>query len=183
MRTAAVVSMLAFFLSNALVIANHAIAIEETNDNAVQHSAEMVEPVRTVSEVQPKAVQRAASEQPKVRQEEVELLARLVSAEAKGEPYAGQVAVAAVVLNRVEHEHFADSIREVIYDKGQFQPVLNGAINREPSDSAIDAVKAALAGYDPTKGALYFANLSIADHHPHPKAKATVKIGAHTFFK
>jgi len=181
-RTAAVVSMLAFFFSNALIIANHAIAMGE--ETTVQHKTEVVETVPKESEVQKAKVTTSATpEQPKVKQEEIELLARLVSAEAKGEPYAGQVAVAAVVLNRVEHDHFADSIRDVIYDKGQFQPVRNGAINRKPTDSAVHAAKAALAGSDPTKGALYFANMSIADHHPHPNAKATVKIGAHTFFK
>src|SRR5690606_25390190 len=110
-------------------------------------------------------------------------LAHIVSAEAKNEPYQGQVAVAAVILNRVEQHGFGDTIHEVVYAKGQFQPVRNGSIHVTPVPSAYEAARAAFNGNDPTKGALYFANMKIADHHPNRKAKQTVKIGNHTFFK
>ena len=124
----------------------------------------------------------STSEKAEVSDEEVELLAKIVSAEAKGEPYKGQVAVAAVVLNRVERG-FGDSIREVIYAKGQFQPVSNGAIDRKPVASAYAAAEEALNGKDPTHGAVYFANMSIAENHPNPNARKTVKIGDHTFYR
>ena len=158
--------LLAAILSNALVVAN-----KDTStgyENTVQQPMHTVEAIRTESDPQ------AA--------EKVDLLAHIVSAEAKSEPYEGQVAVAAVVLNRVE-EGFGDDIEEVIYAKGQFQPVSNGTIDKEPVDSAYDAAREALDGKDPTNGAVYFANMDIAEHHPNPHAAKTVKIGDHTFFK
>ncbi|MDD4169588.1 MAG: cell wall hydrolase [Desulfotomaculaceae bacterium] len=91
---------------------------------------------------------------------DVDLLARLITAEADGEPYAGKVAVGAVVMNRVDSPDFPDSIAEVIYqyDNGiyQFEPVMNGWINRPASAQSIQAAKDALSGKDPTNGALYF---------------------------
>lgn len=89
---------------------------------------------------------------------DLDLLARLVTAEAEGEPYAGQVAVAAVVMNRVRHPDFPDSIAEVIYEPWQFEPVLNGWIAHPATATAIRAVRDALAGWDPSGGALYFFN-------------------------
>ncbi len=89
---------------------------------------------------------------------EIDLLARLVTAEATGEPFVGQVAVAAVVLNRVRSPLFPNSIAAVIYQPGQFCPVANGLINRPASETALRAVRAALAGWDPTGGALFFFN-------------------------
>jgi len=91
---------------------------------------------------------------------EVDLLARLITAEADAEPYAGKVAVGAVVLNRIASPVFPDSIREVIYQYGngtyQFEPVMNGWINRPATAGSIRAAKDALSGSDPTGGALYF---------------------------
>jgi len=87
---------------------------------------------------------------------ELYLLARIISAEARGEPFLGQVAVGAVVLNRVESELFPDTLAEVIYEPGQFEPVANGQINLEPTESALEAARLAAAGDDPTGGALYF---------------------------
>ncbi len=89
---------------------------------------------------------------------EMDLLARLVTAEAAGEPYAGQVAVAAVVLNRVRSPLFPDTIAGVIYEPWQFEPVLNGWIWNPPTATAWQAVRDALAGWDPSGGALYFFN-------------------------
>lgn len=201
MRKAAVYTLLALILSNALVVANK--ANSTGYENTIQHSAVSVEAIHTESDTQVKlgltdaeaphqeteaSVQidmtqapSATSEQAEVSEEEVELLARIVSAEAKGEPFQGQIAVAAVILNRME-QGFGDSIREVIYAKGQFQPVRNGEINKEPVDSAYEAAEEALRGSDPSEGALYFANASIAEHHPNPKATKTVTIGDHTFY-
>ncbi|BCB03139.1 cell wall hydrolase [Bacillus sp. KH172YL63] len=91
-----------------------------------------------------------------------ELLARLVHAEAKGEPYAGKVAVATVVLNRVDSDRFPDSVRDVIYeishDHYAFSPVKNGEINNSPSKEAREAVQEAIAFRGQGQGSLYFYN-------------------------
>jgi len=92
---------------------------------------------------------------------DVDLLARLITAEANGEPYEGKVAVGAVVLNRVAAPDFPNSIPDVIYEHSngtyQFEPVKNGRINRPASAESIRAAKDALNGRDPTKGAVYFS--------------------------
>src|SRR5690606_18053188 len=90
--------------------------------------------------------------------EEEELLARLVRAEAEGEPYAGKVAVAAVVLNRLEHPDFPDTVTGIVYQPAQFEPVLNGTINKPARPVDRNAVRDALRGWDPSDGALYFFN-------------------------
>ncbi len=81
-----------------------------------------------------------------ITEEEFDLLTRLVSAEAKGESFLGQVAVANVVFNRVESEIWEDSIKEVIFAEGQFEPVINGSINDKPTESSIKAVEEVLNG-------------------------------------
>ncbi|MDD4238250.1 MAG: LysM peptidoglycan-binding domain-containing protein [Desulfotomaculaceae bacterium] len=91
---------------------------------------------------------------------EVDLLARLITAEADAEPYVGKLAVGAVVLNRTRDANFPKSIYEVIYqyDRGtyQFEPVMNGWIERSATPDSIRAAKATLNGWDPTNGAVYF---------------------------
>ncbi|HYH01673.1 MAG TPA: cell wall hydrolase [Bacillota bacterium] len=87
-----------------------------------------------------------------------QILARIISAEAKGEPMEGQVAVGAVILNRVKSGKFPDTIAANVLKRGQFEPVANGHIWREPTSSAIRAARLALKGWDPTNGALYFYN-------------------------
>ncbi|MBO8125905.1 MAG: cell wall hydrolase [Firmicutes bacterium] len=94
----------------------------------------------------------------KLTPEEVELLSKLVHAEARGEPLEGQIAVAAVVLNRVKHPSFPNTVKEVIFEPGQFLSVENGMINQEPSESCRKAVEYALQGQDPSGGALFFYN-------------------------
>lgn len=89
---------------------------------------------------------------------EVDLLARLITAEAAGEPYVGQVAVGAVVLNRVRSGLFPATIAGVIYQPYQFETVLNGRIDQPPTPTAVRAALDALSGWDPTGGALYFYN-------------------------
>lgn len=90
--------------------------------------------------------------------EDIALLARLVFAEARGEPFIGQIAVAAVLLNRVRHPEFPDSIKSAIYQPRQFEVVANGTINQTPNDLAYLAVLEALDGEDPTDGAVFFWN-------------------------
>ena len=91
-----------------------------------------------------------------------QLLARLISAEARGEPYSGQVAVGAVVLNRVEHPSFPNSISGVIYQLGAFSCLYDGQFNKPVSDSAYSAARDALNGMDPSGGAIYYFNPSTA---------------------
>ncbi|MEG6523287.1 LysM peptidoglycan-binding domain-containing protein [Desulfotomaculum sp. 1211_IL3151] len=88
--------------------------------------------------------------------EDFDLLARLVTAEAGGEPMEAQISVAAVVINRVQSSIFPNNIRDVIYAQNQFSPVRNGWINKPATANAIKAAQAALDGNDPTNGALYF---------------------------
>ena len=92
----------------------------------------------------------------------IALLARLISAEARGEPYAGQVAVGAVVLNRVEHPSFPNSISGVIYQSGAFSCLYDGQFNKAVSDSAYKAARDAINGWDPSGGAIYYFNPSTA---------------------
>lgn len=91
-----------------------------------------------------------------ITNDELYLLSKLVSSEARGESYEGQVAVAAVVINRVLDPRFPDDIKEVIYQRNAFSVVNNGEIYKEPTDSAYKAAREALYGSDPTRGAIYF---------------------------
>lgn len=86
------------------------------------------------------------------------LLARVISAEAKGESYTGQVAVGAVVLNRVEHPSFPQTVAGVVYQPGAFSSVDDGQINNPVSETSKRAAKDALNGWDPSGGAIYFYN-------------------------
>ena len=88
----------------------------------------------------------------------VELLARLISAEARGEPYTGQVAVGAVVMNRTRHPSFPSTISGVIYQRGAFSCIDDGQFYQPIADSAYRAARAALSGSDPTGGAIYYYN-------------------------
>ena len=115
--------------------------------------------------------------------EHVELLARLVEAEALAEPYVGKVAVAAVVLNRLESPLFPDTIPGIIYQRGQFEPVSNGWINIRPSQASRQAVRDALAGWDPTYDSLYFYNPGKSNHSYFRNLEFTVRIGNHWFYR
>ena len=109
------------------------------------------------------------------------LLAKLVYAEARGEPYKGQVAVAAVVLNRVKSASFPNTISGVIYQRNAFTCVNNGSINNTPDSSCIRAALDALNGWDPTGGCLYYYNPKTAtDDWIRTRTVQTV-IGRHSF--
>nr|WP_263327403.1 cell wall hydrolase [Neobacillus sp. Marseille-Q6967] len=115
---------------------------------------------------------------------EIDLLARLVRAEAQIEPFEGKVAVACVVLNRVEHPQFPNTIREVIYAPGQFQPVSNGEINKPADEESINAVKAALNEQRQlAPGSLFFYNPAIASSRWLDSRATTLVIGQHVFKK
>lgn len=89
---------------------------------------------------------------------EISLLARIISAESRGEPYEGQVAVGAVILNRIDHPSFPNTLAGVIYQPSAFTCVTDGQINENVADSAIAAAQDALNGWDPTGGAIYYYN-------------------------
>ena len=109
------------------------------------------------------------------------LLAKLVYAEARGEPYKGQVAVAAVVLNRVRSASFPNTISGVIYQSGAFSCVSNGSINNTPDSSCVRAALEAMNGWDPTGGCLYYYNpKATSDTWIRTRTVKTV-IGNHSF--
>ncbi len=109
------------------------------------------------------------------------LLARLISAEARGEPYVGQVAVGAVVLNRVEHPSFPNSIAGVVYQSGAFSCIADGQFNQPVAESAYRAADDALNGWDPTGGAIYYFNPSTATSAWIWSRPLIVTIGKHRF--
>ncbi len=115
------------------------------------------------------------------RSDDIDLLARAIHAETKGEPYLGQVAVGAVMLNRVKNPSFPNTLAGVIYQPCAFEPVKSGAINVAPSDSAYNAARDALNGWDPTGGAIYFWNPSTATSSWIWTRKVTLTIGRHVF--
>ena len=114
---------------------------------------------------------------------DLNLLSRLVYGEARGEPYTGQVAVAAVVLNRVKNSSFPNTIAGVIYQKGAFDVVSDGQINLTPNDTAKKAAQDALNGWDPSNGAIYYFNPSTATNKWIWSRPMTVTIGKHRFCK
>ena len=109
------------------------------------------------------------------------LLARIISAEARGEPYIGQVAVGAVVLNRVEHPSFPDSVSGVVYQPGAFTAITDGQINEAITESAYRAAKEALNGNDPTGGAIYYYNPSKTSNKWIRTRPVITQIGDHLF--
>ncbi len=112
---------------------------------------------------------------------ETYLLARLVHGEARGEPYTGKVAVAAVVLNRVKSPSFPNSISGVIYQTGAFDAVSDGQINLAPDEDSVRAAKDAINGWDPTGGSLYYYNPATATNSWIWSRQITLVIGKHNF--
>ncbi len=111
-------------------------------------------------------------------------LARVIYGEARGESFQGMVGVGAVILNRIEDGNFPDSIREVIIEDGQFSSLMDGQANLYPDKRAMDAAKAALLGYDPSRGSLFFYNPRIATNLAWISQRPVVKIiGNHVFAK
>jgi len=112
---------------------------------------------------------------------DVALLARLISAEARGEPYSGQVAVGAVVLNRIEHPSFPNSLSGVIYQSGAFTCMVDGQFDEPVADSAYKAARDALNGWDPSGGAIYYFNPNTATSSWIWSRPLIVTIGKHRF--
>ena len=112
---------------------------------------------------------------------DVYLLAKTIHAEARGEPYIGQVAVGAVVLNRVKSSSFPNTISGVVYQPWAFTAVHDGQINLEPNDSAMRAAKDAMNGWDPTNGCLYYFNPATATSKWIWSREVKLTIGKHKF--
>jgi len=115
--------------------------------------------------------------------EQIMLLSKLVAGEARGESYEGQVAVAAVVINRVKDSRFPDSLEGVIYQKNAFSVVKNGTIYAEPTSSTYRAAQEALYGSDPTSNAIYFWNPDISTCSWINTLNPYLRIGNHVFAK
>ena len=118
-----------------------------------------------------------------VSSSEAQILARAVNGEARGEPYEGQVAVAAVILNRVKHSSFPNTISGVIYQPGAFTAVSDGQINVPISENSTvyKACKDAMNGWDPTSGAIYYFNPDTATNSWIWSRPLIVQIGKHRF--
>ncbi len=112
---------------------------------------------------------------------DVSLLARVISAEARGEPYAGQVAVGAVILNRIQHPSFPNTLAGVIYQPGAFSCLNDGGINAAVADSAYRAARDAMNGWDPSGGAIYYYNPAKATSSWIWSRPVIVVIGDHRF--
>lgn len=144
----------------------------------------LVSKIGQATEVSGESSRDIVIDRPELEDGDLDLLARVIYAEARGEPFQGQVAVGAVVLNRLKSPEFPNTIRGVIYQSGQFSSVDDGQINLTPNSTSYQAAREALRGNDPSRGALYFYNPD--------KAKTlwwlstreiTVRIGNHVFAK
>lgn len=118
---------------------------------------------------------------PAATEANIDLLARIISAEARGEPYVGQVAVGAVILNRIEHPSFPDTLAGVIYQNGAFTAVTDGQFNQPVSPSAYNAARDALNGWDPTNGCIYYYNPNKTSNKFIWSRQVVTVIGAHRF--
>lgn len=112
---------------------------------------------------------------------DINLLARIISAEARGEPYSGQVAVGAVILNRVDHPSFPNTLAGVIYQNGAFTAIVDGQFDQPISESAYRAARDAMNGVDPSGGAIYYFNPATATNKWIWSRPLIVVIGKHRF--
>lgn len=114
-------------------------------------------------------------------QSEIALLARIISAESRGEPYEGQVAVGAVILNRIAHPSFPNTLSGVIYQPGAFSCLNDGQVNEPVAESAQKAAQDAMNGWDPTGGAIYYFNPNTATSKWIWSRPVITTIGSHRF--
>ncbi|MBQ5812974.1 MAG: spore cortex-lytic enzyme [Clostridia bacterium] len=117
------------------------------------------------------------------RQDDLYLLAKMISAEARGEPYVGQVAVGAVILNRVRHPSFPNSIAGVLYQPGAFTALSDGQFRQEPGEESRRAAQDAMNGWDPTGGAIYYYNPAKSTSSWIFSRETIMTIGKHVFAK
>lgn len=114
-------------------------------------------------------------------QSEIALLTRIISAESRGEPYEGQVAVGAVILNRITHPSFPNTLSGVIYQPGAFSCLNDGQVNEPVAESAQRAARDAMNGWDPTGGAIYYFNHKTATSKWILSRPVITTIGSHRF--
>ncbi len=112
---------------------------------------------------------------------DVQLLASIISAESRGEPYEGQVAVGAVIMNRMAHPSFPNTLSGVIYQPGAFSCLYDGGINAAVADSSYQAAREAINGSDPTGGAIYYYNPAKTTNKWIWSRQVVATIGAHRF--
>ncbi|WP_290462391.1 spore cortex-lytic enzyme [Acutalibacter muris] len=112
---------------------------------------------------------------------DIQLLAKIISAEARGEPYQGQVAVGAVIMNRIAHPSFPNTLSGVIYQEGAFSCLYDGGVNAAVADSAYQAAREAINGSDPTGGAIYYYNPAKTTNKWIWSRQVVAVIGAHNF--
>ncbi len=117
------------------------------------------------------------------REDEVYWLSRIISAESRGEPLTGQMAVGSVILNRVRSSQFPNTIWGVIFQKDQFSPVKNGSVHKSPAWSSVIAAKLCLEGYTIDNNILFFCNTSVSPYNwITQNRRVAFKIGGHTFY-
>ena len=116
-------------------------------------------------------------------QSDIDLMARVVYAESRGEPYKGQVAVAAVIINRLKNPNFPKTVYEVVYQPWAFSSTIDGQIYLTPDSNAYKAVYDAINGYDPSYGALFFYNPVLSTSTWIFTRPVTIQIGNHIFAK
>lgn len=136
---------------------------------------------KTASRAGSSAELRQEAQKNKVSAEEFELLAKIVYGESRGEPFKGQVAVAAVILNRVKSPKFPNTIKGVIFQPGAFTAIVDGQAYLTPDETAYKAVKAALDGWDPTYGSLYYWNPAKTTNKWMQSKPIKIQIGNHVF--
>ncbi len=112
---------------------------------------------------------------------DINLIARAVYGEARGEEYIGKVAVAAVILNRVDDANFPNSVSGVVYQPGAFDAVSDGQINLTPDEECIRAARDAFNGWDPTNGCTYYYNPKTATNKWMLSKEVTLRVGNHVF--
>ncbi len=116
-----------------------------------------------------------------VSSNDVYVLSKIISGEARGEPFVGQVAVGAVIVNRVKNPNFPNTVYGVVFEPGAFDAVSDGQYYRPPTESAVKAARAAINGWDPTGGALYYWNPATATSRWIWSRPIIARIGRHVF--
>ncbi len=184
---ALVLSIAVFLLAWAQVIAqeykqDNSPEIDKNQNNVEEKKVPSVEAVEEKEKAEVKAVAEEKVEmEVAVTGEEYDLLARAVYSEARGEPFQGQVAIAAVILNRVEHENFPDTINDVIFQPSAFTAVQDGQFWLTPDSTAYAAAEEALAGNDPSGGAVFYYNPATASNWWIRSRQIITAIGKHVF--
>ena len=159
--------------------------VEETltavNEAKAAYEAKLEEERKAAEEAE--RIAREQAEKAAALQAEKELMASLIFCEAGNQPYEGQVAVGAVVMNRIKSSSFPNTLSGVVYQSGAFDAVKDGQVNLTPNDTARKAAQDAMNGWDPSYGAIYYFNPSTATNKWIWSRPMTVTIGKHRFCK